>query len=426
MPNNSIRSAQNRSRRKPRVAILADFREEGWRSMDLAADALAERLAAEHSHEFEIEIIRPRFVGARGAAHWKPPARALGNAIRAFNRFVVYPSALRKSRDRFDLFHLVDHSYGHLMLELPRGRCVVTCHDLDAFACILDPAANPRPAWYRAIAKHALNGFKQAGRILCVSETTRRLLLSHGIVHEEIVDVVANGVAPEFCATPDDAADREAAVLLAAHATTALEILHVGSAQPRKRLDLVLKIFAGVRGRNPTARLVRAGGAMPRAMIDLARDLGIADAITELPEIPARVLASIYRRAHALILPSEREGFGLPIIEAMACGTPVVVSDLEVLREVGADAASYCRLDDLDSWIDAVDRAARVKLAGGSEFAQILARMNRRAAKFSWSANAAGAVAAYRKLLDMSDGASRIQTVGGAAQGNQDPVSGGT
>jgi glycosyltransferase involved in cell wall biosynthesis len=138
------------------------------------------------------------------------------------------------------------------------------------------------------------------------------------------------------------------------------------------------------------------------------------------------VLASIYRRAHALILPSEREGFGLPIIEAMACGTPVVVSDLEVLREVGADAASYCRLDDLDSWIDAVDRAARVKLAGGSEFAQILARMNRRAAKFSWSANAAGAVAAYRKLLDVSDGASRIQTVGGAAQGNQDPVSGGT
>jgi glycosyltransferase involved in cell wall biosynthesis len=73
-----------------------------------------------------------------------------------------------------------------------------------------------------------------------------------------------------------------------------------------------------------------------------------------LPVLSDRVLAAVYRRAAIVLLPSEREGFGLPLIEAMACGTLVVASDLPVLREVGGAAATYCAGFDGRAWAEAV------------------------------------------------------------------------
>src|SRR5204863_273063 len=74
----------------------------------------------------------------------------------------------------------------------------------------------------------------------------------------------------------------------------------------------------------------------------LSRTLGLADHLVCLDDVDEPTLAALYRRAAIVLQPSEREGFGLPLIEAMACGTPVVASDLAALREVGGDAVRYC------------------------------------------------------------------------------------
>ena len=80
------------------------------------------------------------------------------------------------------------------------------------------------------------------------------------------------------------------------------------------------------------------------------RELGFGDAIVVLPALDRSTLAAVYRRCALLLMPSEREGFGLPVLEALACGTPVVASDAPALREVGGYAAAYCPVDDLEAW----------------------------------------------------------------------------
>src|SRR6185295_8385743 len=82
----------------------------------------------------------------------------------------------------------------------------------------------------------------------------------------------------------------------------------------------------------------------------LARRAGLDDRISVLGFLPDRTLAAVYRRAALVLLPSDREGFGLPLIEGMACGTPAVVSDLAVLREVGGSAVEYCPPGSVSIW----------------------------------------------------------------------------
>ena len=136
-----------------------------------------------------------------------------------------------------------------------------------------------------------------------------------------------------------------------------LDILHVGSTIPRKRIEDLLHLVAGVRREFPRVRLVRVGGAFTASQLTLARRLGLDDALVVLPFIERATLAAVYRRAAVVVLPSESEGFGLPLVEALACGVPVVASDLGVLREVGGAAASYCRAGDVAAWVGAVGEA---------------------------------------------------------------------
>jgi len=289
---------------------------------------------------------------------------ALFNADRLLNRFRDYPRALRRARDEFDLFHVVDHSYAQLLHVLPAGRTVVTCHDLDTFRCLLDPAGEPRSAAFRAMTRRVLSGFRMAARVACDSRATRDELLAHGLFSHERVSVIPNGVHPDFSDEPDEEADREAARLLGGAVDGGdgvVELLHVGSTIARKRIDVLLRVFAEVRRAEPRARLVRVGGDFTPAQAALADELGVSRAVVALPVLQPRVLAAVYRRAALTLLPSEREGFGLPLVESLRCGTPVVASDIPVLREVGGEAARYCGVADARAWAGEVIRLLGVR-----------------------------------------------------------------
>jgi glycosyltransferase involved in cell wall biosynthesis len=144
--------------------------------------------------------------------------------------------------------------------------------------------------------------------------------------------------------------------------------------------------------------LVRVGGSLTAEQESLARDLGIRERVTVVPAIDDRTLAAVYRRAALVLLPSAREGFGLPIVEALACGTPVVASSLPVLREVGGDAVDYCGVEDGPSWVRAAVALIRERSARPDLRKARAERGIAWARRFSWARFADSLSAAYLDL----------------------------
>jgi glycosyltransferase involved in cell wall biosynthesis len=298
------------------VAIIADYPEEGWPSMDLVADMLMAEFN-DGGAGIDATLVRP--VLPRRLSRISS-ARAAFTADRMTARLWDYPRLIRGISGRFDVYHVVDHSYSQLVHELPCGRTLVTCHDLDTFRSVLARGEESRSAPFRAMTRHILDGFRKAAHVACDTAATRDEVLGLARIPSERASVVHNGPHPA-CTPRPDAADAEAARLLGPGERWT-DLLHVGSTIPRKRVEDLLRIVGAIPQRQPDIRLVRVGGAFTPAQESLARELGVTTIV--LPFVDRRVLAAVYRRAALVLVPSEREGFGLPVLEALACGTPVV------------------------------------------------------------------------------------------------------
>jgi glycosyltransferase involved in cell wall biosynthesis len=374
----------------PRLALLADYREEGWASMDLCADMLADHLRRDHAGRLRAELVCPPFCRRFGRLPVFGRRAIAFNADRFLNRLIDYPRAVRRLRADFDLFHLCDHSYSQLVHELPADRAGVFCHDLDTFRCLLDPSAEPRSRWFRAMTRRILRGLERAAIVFHTTWAMRHQIERHGLIDPARLVLTPYGVAPEF--TPDE--DHPALP----NGTPGPPdgppfLLHVGSCIPRKRIDILLQVIAAARAASRDLRLVKVGGEWTTAQREQIDRLGLGPAITHLPRLAQPALAPLYRRAALVLVPSEMEGFGLPVIEALACGATVLASDLPTLREAGGLAAVYLPVGDVAAWADAV-----TALLARPDAAPPPAVRRQQAARFTWAEHARVIADAYLRL----------------------------
>ena len=374
-----------------RVGIVFDYAAENWPSMDLVGDLLVDGLHR-HAPRYAPERIQPRM--PRPFGRWLG-ARAR-NADRLVARHLAYPRTLRRAT-AMELYHVVDHSYAQLVHALPARRTVVTCHDLDAFRSLLQPEREPRPLWFRAMMKRVLGGLRRAAHVVCDSDAVRVELLEHRVVPADRVSTVPLAAHPDFRADPDPTSDAHVAALLGPAPADAVELLHVGSTAPRKRIELLLRAAAPMLAANPRARVVRVGGPLEAAHRRLAEELGIARRIVEVPWVPRPLLAALYRRAALVVSTSEREGFGLPLVEAMACGAPVLASGLPVYREVGGPAVRYVEGDAPAAWSAAMAGMLAGLVDEGGRSAARAASLDR-ARRYGLDRFAAGIAAVYDRV----------------------------
>lgn len=370
-----------------RVAIVADLLEEGWPSMDLVADMLMSHVS-QNAAVVMPQLLRPAFAAAQHDGH----TRILPTFRRIAYRFWSYPRWLRHQPPSH-VYHIVDHSYAHLAHELPAGRVVVTCHDTDAFRTLLGDRQSGLP---RALVKRVLSGLQRAAEVVCDSETTRAELVDNRFLAAERVSVLPMGVHPDCTPWPRHEADADAAALTGPTGTS--DLLHVGSTIPRKRIDVLLEALAVVARLRPDVRLWRVGGPFTSEQSGRVRELGLEDRINVLPFVSRQVLAALYRRAALVLLPSEREGFGLPVIEAMACGTPILCSDIAALREVGADAAEYSPVAQPAAWARRICDLLAERQSSPERWNARRSMGLQRSAAFSWKQYAAGMQDVYERV----------------------------
>jgi glycosyltransferase involved in cell wall biosynthesis len=268
---------------------------------------------------------------------------------------VGVPRALRRLRPA--LVH-----FQHVLPPLDRTRGVVTVHDL-SFERDASAMGRLDRLMFRALVPRSV---RRAVRVLTVSERTKRDLVDLYRIDPDKVVLTPNGVDPAFSPGPDSGSGGY--------------LLYVGAIQARKD-PLAAADAAAVAG----LRLVVVG---PEREPELAAELRRRGA--ELRGyLETAELAEVYRRASVLILPSRYEGFGLPVLEAMASGTPVVASGDAALREVAADAALYADRDELGAAV----------LRAQAERKQLVAAGLERARNFSWEETARVTIGVYREAL---------------------------
>jgi glycosyltransferase involved in cell wall biosynthesis len=379
------------------MAVLFDAAEEEWPSMDLAGEMLIDQWRSGLASRVDAEVVGisiPRIVRRLPGV----PSRTAFNADRALTRYVAYPVRALAARRPRRLFHVVDHSYAQLVHSLPAARTGVYCHDLDVFQPILSymgpdmgPGGGPRRSrWFRALARVLAAGLRAAAVIFHNTREVGRALERSGLVPGARLVHAPLGVAPEYSASADP--HREAAAFLAPLGGRPF-VLHVGSGIPRKRIDVLFEVFAKLRATRPDLRLVQQGAALSPEQRGHAAALGITDALVQPPRLTRNALAGVYQRAAVVLVPSEAEGFGIPVIEALACGTPVVASDIATLREVGGDAVLYAPPGDVPTWTRAVEAVLDQASAVPS-----VARRRERAADFTWERHARTILDAYDDL----------------------------
>jgi glycosyltransferase involved in cell wall biosynthesis len=349
-----------------RLALVRDYRAEGWHSMDLCADELLAHLPDSVT---AVEIA-PSF--HRLGSRLPLLGRAGFNFDRVLNRHLWLPRAVRRAARQADFVHVVDHSYAHVVNAVPAGRAGVYCHDLDAFRSLLDPANEPRPWWFRRLARRTLSGLQRAAVVFHNSAATARHLLDAALVPASRLVHAPLGVAEEFAPASKGMGELP---FDPGHPF----LLHIGNNIPRKRLDVLLHVFAVLTGERPGLRLVQVGGPWPPQLARLIESLGIGRSLTQVSGLSRAQLAELYRRAALVLVPSESEGFGLPVVEALACGAVVIASDLPTLREAGGNAVHYCPVGDIPAWVN----AAR-NLLDSPAAAPSLPERLAHAGRFSW------------------------------------------
>lgn len=272
--------------------------------------------------------------GAQGRASIRvtvPPASQPGTTTGIYRaRYREYRALFSGASAPADIVHIPDQALAHLADAFAGTPIAVTCHDL--MPLFLEQGAGSRFAsWMdRTLLRHSLERMSGAERIITVSETTRGDVVRLLDVDPERISVVPNSLHPAYRAIPEPEQRHR---LLPPRP----RVLSVGRVAPYKNLEPLFLALA--RPALAGASLVRVGEPLTGTQRQLADRLGVLSRTTELGHVDPRELARVYRACDVLAQPSLYEGFGVPLVEAMACGLPVVCSDGGALPEVAADAA---------------------------------------------------------------------------------------
>jgi len=377
-----------------RIAILRRAARASW-SMDVYADLLVANLRKVRPNWTIIECSPEINSSQQNQAFW------IAGCQKYYERYWRYP--VRLSKLNADIFHVIDHSDGYLNICLKRqGKSsVITCHDLinlvkpETFSGRAKIPSISMMAWKIGIA-----GMRWADRTIAVSSHTKQDIVEHLGISDRNISVIPNAVDSSFRCLSDRVAEPSA------HRTRQIFrqqqginretfcLLNVGSNNTRKNIVTILKVVSILKEKKIPIHFWKVGADFDTTQKQFIEQKKLDSCVSYLGQPDEQSLIEVYNAADCLLAPSTYEGFGLTILEAMACGTPVITANVTSMPEVAGDAAILVSPLDAEAIADNVARLCTQP----EECQKLVDKGKARAKQFTWEKTAEQVALVYEQV----------------------------
>jgi len=309
--------------------------------------------------------------------------------MRIWHRLHI-PYPIEAMVGRVDLYHATDFV---LPPKLPMTKTILTVHDL-SFERVPE-AASPSLRVY--LQKVVPASVKRALHVIADSEATKQDLIELYGTPADKISVILSGVDPRFQPVTDT--QQLAKVREKYNIDDRPYLFSIGTVQPRKNYSRIIEALAQVREQGHDIQLVIAGGRgwLEDEMYDTIKRLNIADHVNLIGFADDVDIPALYSSADCVLFPSLYEGFGFPVLEGMACGTPVITANVSSLPEVAGDSAIMVNPYDVDEIENAI-----IRVLTESDLRQSMITSGfTQAQKFTWQQSALALSQVYERVLDM-------------------------
>jgi glycosyltransferase involved in cell wall biosynthesis len=296
--------------------------------------------------------------------------------------FLFNKAAVKQIPRIYDLYHICIQDFSFAKLA-PK---IITCHDIIR-------KLYPR-SWLEYIQQFFIySGLKKARHILADSENTKKDMVEHLKLKQEKITVVPLGVESIFKPLPP----KELSKLRAKYKLPNKKfILHISSEEPRKNYAHLLGAFARLKDTFPDHYILKVGNAWPKRAKkhgQLIRKLNISERVITIPTVPEEDLPAFYNIADVFVMPSIYEGFGLPLLEAMACGCPTIAYNTSSIPEVAGKASVLTPTGDIEQLMHSINNVLTDKRLRD----KIRKEGIKQAKQFTWEKCAEQTLNAYKR-----------------------------
>jgi glycosyltransferase involved in cell wall biosynthesis len=311
-----------------------------------------------------------------------------------YERFWCYPHKVKQQTA--DIFHIIEPCDAHLVYWLKQTgqTAIVTCHDLinffhrDNLTGSVQLPLISRSAWL-----YAVKGMKYADRVIAVSHATAKDTTQILDIEPARISVIPNAVEAIFRPLPT--AEVESFRVRQEIGTETFSLLNVGVNHPRKNISTVLQALDILVQKGLPVEFWKVGADFTTEQKDFIQTHNLTQWIKYFGKPKKSTLIQLYNAANVLVAPSLYEGFGITILEAMACGTPVITSNVSAMPEVVGDAGVLVSPNSATEIADAVLRLHKDSIY----YQELVDKSLNRVKLFTWKKTAEQVAQVYEQLL---------------------------